>query len=191
MMKDMRQSMLDAGFTLINEHGFAGVGLMKIINEAEGTKGSFYHYFKSKEHFGEILLSDYFEEHLATLESFLNDEAMTRSERVKAYFEYWATSKLTEDFHIKCLVVKLAGEISGASGKMQMVMAEGAEKVIQRMAQFFEQGNAENNFTIQNPEETSRMMYSLWLGSTLLAAMQKRREILENAMQETLAVLER
>jgi len=44
--------MLDAGFSLINEHGFAGVGLMKIINQAEGTKGSFYHYFKSKEHFG-------------------------------------------------------------------------------------------------------------------------------------------
>ena len=116
---------------------------------------------------------------------------MTRSERVKAYFEFWATSKLTEDFQIKCLVVKLAGEISGASGKMQMVMAEGAEKVIQRMAQFFEQGCVENDFTIQNPEETSRMIYSLWLGSTLLSAMQRRRDILDSAMKETLAVLER
>lgn len=185
----MRQSMLDAGFKLINEHGFAGVGLMKIINEAQGTKGSFYHYFKSKEHFGETLLSDYFEEHLAILETFLSDDSMTRNERVKAYFQYWATSKLTDDFHIKCLVVKLAGEISGASGKMQMVMAEGAEKVIQRMAQFFEQGNTENDFTIQNPEDTSRMIYSLWLGSTLLAAMQKRREILNNAMKDTLIIL--
>ena len=72
-MKDMRQAMLDAGFSLINEHGFAGVGLMKIINQAEGTKGSFYHYFKSKEHFGEILLTNYFDEHLTKLDDFLSD----------------------------------------------------------------------------------------------------------------------
>lgn len=97
-MKDMRQAMLDAGFKLINEHGFAGVGLMKIINEAEGTKGSFYHYFKSKEHFGEILLGDCFDSHLSILDGYLSDETMTRQQRVIEYFTFWSNSKPTADF---------------------------------------------------------------------------------------------
>ena len=48
-MKDLKQKLLDVGFELISEQGFAGLGLMKIINSAEATKGSFYHHFKSIE----------------------------------------------------------------------------------------------------------------------------------------------
>jgi len=188
-MKDMRQAMLDAGFNLINEHGFSGVGLMKIINDAEGTKGSFYHYFKSKEHFGEILLADYFEEHLGTLESFLNNDSLSRQDRIKAYFEFWCESKLTEDFQIKCLVVKLAGEISGTSNKMQSVMNEGTENIVQRMASFFDEGRQAGDLHIEDPEGLSRTLYGLWLGTTLMAAMQRNRSILDNAMKETLLAL--
>ena len=67
-MKDLRQKLLDVGFDLISEQGFAGIGLTKILNEANATKGSFYHHFKSKEDFGTTLLTDYFEDHLETLE---------------------------------------------------------------------------------------------------------------------------
>ncbi|MGV2841262.1 TetR/AcrR family transcriptional regulator, partial [Vibrio cyclitrophicus] len=177
-MKDMRQAMLDAGFSLINEHGFAGVGLMKIINQAEGTKGSFYHYFKSKEHFGEILLTNYFDEHLAKLDDFLSDESLSRRDRVKAYFEFWCASKLTEDFNIQCLVVKLAGEVAGTANSLQSTMAEGSEKIILRMAKLFEEGNEAGDFNIVDPESLSRTLYGLWLGSTLMAAMQRNRSIL-------------
>lgn len=186
-MKDMRQAMLDAGFKLINEHGFAGVGLMKIINEAEGTKGSFYHYFKSKEHFGEILLGDYFDNHLSILDGYLSDETMTRQQRVIEYFTFWSDSKLTDDFQIQCLVVKLAGEISGTSNQMQSTMSEGAEKIIQRMADLFVEGNEDDDFNIADPKALSRTLYGLWLGSTLMAAMQRNRAILDTAMQETIS----
>ncbi|GIU13368.1 transcriptional regulator [Shewanella sp. c952] len=188
-MKDLRQAMLNAGFKLINEHGFAGVGLMKIINEAEGTKGSFYHYFKSKEHFGEILLNDYFEEHLAKLQTFLNDESMSRKARVEAYFEFWGESKLSRDFHIKCLVVKLAGEMAGTPNKMQLTMADGVEKIIQCMAELFIEGNEAGEFSIADPISLSRTLFSLWLGATLMTAMLRNRSILDNAMTETLTAL--
>ncbi|OED63265.1 TetR/AcrR family transcriptional regulator [Vibrio echinoideorum] len=185
-MKDMRQAMLDAGFSLINEHGFAGVGLMKIINQAEGTKGSFYHYFKSKEHFGEILLADYFDEHLVKLDDFLSDETLSRRDRVRAYFDFWCASKLTEDFSIQCLVVKLAGEVSGSSNQLQITMSEGAEKIILRLAELFKEGNEAGDFNIAEPETLSRTLYGLWLGSTLMAAMQRNRTVLDSAMEETL-----
>lgn len=76
-MKDLKQKLLDVGFDLISEQGFAGLGLMKIINGAEVTKGSFYHHFKSKEDFGAVLLANYFDDHLETLDSFLMNTSLS------------------------------------------------------------------------------------------------------------------
>ena len=185
-MKDLKQKLLDVGFDLISEQGFAGLGLMKIINSAEATKGSFYHHFKSKEDFGCVLLTNYFEEHLETLDSFLMDTSMSYQERVKAYFDYWCSEKLTADFQIKCLVVKLSGEVSGTSNQMQQVLNDGAEKIIGRMGHFFKEGVENGSFNMVDGYDTARTLYGLWLGSTLLAAMQKDRSLLDNAMKETL-----
>lgn len=185
-MKDLRQALLNVGFELISEQGFAGIGLMKIINAAGATKGSFYHHFKSKEDFGQILLQDYFERHLATLDTFLTNSEMTRQQRIQGYFNYWCTEKISEDFQIKCLVVKLAGEVSGTSNQLQKSINDGAEKIIIHMADFFNDGISEGDFSMSSSYDTSRALYGLWLGSTLLCALQKDRSILENAMKETL-----
>lgn len=184
-MKDLKQKLLNVGFDIISEQGFAGVGVMTIINAACATKGSFYHHFKSKDDFGRILLDDYFEEHLASLTQFLTNAAITRQERVIAYFENWCSTKVTDDFQIKCLVVKLSGEISGTSNDMQKSLNSGAEKLISCMSDFFEQGIIENDFSLKNSYDTSRAIYSLWLGSTLLCALQKYRSILDSAIKET------
>ncbi|GEA52707.1 transcriptional regulator [Vibrio inusitatus NBRC 102082] len=189
-MKDLKQKLLDVGFDLMSEQGFAGIGLTKILNKAEATKGSFYHHFKSKEDFGKTLLDDYFEDHLETLESYLLDTALTPPQRIKAYFDYWCSEKLTEDFQIKCLVVKLSGEIAGTSNQMQEALNEGAEKVIARMGNFFEHGIKQGDFKMKNGYDTARTLYGLWLGCTLLAAMQKDRSLLDNAMSETIKIVQ-
>ena len=185
MMKYLKQKLLDVGFDLISEQGFAGIGVMKIITAADATKGSFYHHFKSKEDFGCILLDDYFENQLTTLDHFLTTTSLEPKERICAYFQHWSVAKITNDFHIKCLVVKLSGEISGTSNQMQEVLKLGSEKMIMRMSSFFDQGISQGDFSIFNSYETSRAIYSLWLGSTLLCALQKDRTILDNAIKET------
>lgn len=185
-MKDLKQTLLDVGFDLISEQGFASLGLMTIINGANATKGSFYHHFKSKEVFGSVLLQNYFDSHLEILDHYLNDTALSYQARVESYFNHWRTEKLTADFQIKCLVVKLSGEVSGTSNQMQDTLMEGVENVIQHMGKFFEDGKNNGSFQMDNCYDTARIIYSLWLGSTLIAAMQRDRTYLDNAMQETL-----
>ncbi|WP_028021678.1 TetR/AcrR family transcriptional regulator [Enterovibrio calviensis] len=189
-MKDLKQTLLDVGFDLISEQGFASLGLMSIINAANATKGSFYHHFKSKEYFGTVLLNNYYDEHLATLERFLTDPELSYKARVHAYFQYWTDEKLTEDFRIKCLIVKLSGEVSGGSTHMQAVLSDGAEKVITRMGDFFSEGTSLGHFHISNGYDAARSIFSLWLGSTLLAAIQRDRGFLNVAMEKTLEVME-
>ena len=47
-----REALLRAGVALLSERGFAGTGLEQLLRQVGVPKGSFYHFFASKEDFG-------------------------------------------------------------------------------------------------------------------------------------------
>jgi AcrR family transcriptional regulator len=49
---DTREHILATGEQLCMHRGFTGMGLSELLKTAEVPKGSFYHYFRSKEAFG-------------------------------------------------------------------------------------------------------------------------------------------
>ena len=48
-MNGKKEEIILIGAELIHEHGYHNVGIKKILDVAQIPKGSFYHYFKSKE----------------------------------------------------------------------------------------------------------------------------------------------
>jgi TetR/AcrR family transcriptional regulator, transcriptional repressor for nem operon len=66
---DVRQHILDTAQNIIVGRGFTAVGLSEILLSANVPKGSFYHYFNSKEAFGEALLESYFSDYMVQLET--------------------------------------------------------------------------------------------------------------------------
>lgn len=56
---DVRRSILDVGQRIMAGKGFSAVGLNEVLAAAGVPKGSFYHYFASKEAFGQALLEKY------------------------------------------------------------------------------------------------------------------------------------
>ena len=55
-MSDVREKILATGQRIIAGKGFSGVGINEILATVGVPKGSFYHYFGSKEAFGEAML---------------------------------------------------------------------------------------------------------------------------------------
>ncbi|MFP3624813.1 TetR/AcrR family transcriptional regulator, partial [Burkholderia sp. SIMBA_051] len=66
---EVRQHILDTAMPILLGKGFSAVGLNEILAAAGVPKGSFYHYFGSKEAFGEALLTFYFTEYAERLEA--------------------------------------------------------------------------------------------------------------------------
>ncbi len=187
-MKDTKKALLEAGEKLINEHGFTAAGLTKIISEAGSTKGSFYHYFKSKEHFGEILLQSYFDDHVKILESFLLKEGMTGSQKIQAYFQHWCDSKLTKTFQIDCLLVRVSSEISSQTPAMKGVMSHGLKDAASRLAFFFKECSNRQDLTTDTLEVAAQSLCSLWLGSTIMSALLGSDTPLKSAMEQTIII---
>ena len=107
---DTRQHLLDTGHLMMVVKGFTGVGLNEILQTAGVPKGSFYHYFKSKEQYGQALLEDYFSRYLADMDERFAAPATSARERLMGYWQKWLDSYCEPCGEQKCLVVKLSAE---------------------------------------------------------------------------------
>ena len=58
---DTKRRLLDAATGLMMQQGFTATSVDEICEQAKLTKGSFFHYFKSKEEIGEGALDHYFD----------------------------------------------------------------------------------------------------------------------------------
>ncbi|MBN4077192.1 TetR/AcrR family transcriptional regulator [Mariprofundus ferrooxydans] len=183
---DTRQHILNCGQLLIAEKGFAGVGLSQILSDAKVPKGSFYHYFASKELFGIDLLESYFTHYLERLDTLFEHTGKAGAERLINYFDLWIETQSGNDLQSKCLIVKLAAEVSDLSVAMRTTMMHGTDAILLRLTRCISDGQADGSISNkQAAEKLALLLYQTWLGATLLAKLRHNESTLQAAMNET------
>ncbi|RKP45919.1 TetR/AcrR family transcriptional regulator [Trinickia fusca] len=182
---DVRQHILDVAYPMLLSKGFTAVGLTEVLSAARVPKGSFYHYFGSKEAFGEAILEGYFADYLAQMEA-LFDEPGTAAQRLIRYFQFWLDSQIGDEGQGRCLVVKLGAEVCDLSETMRAALKRGTDRVIACLARGIEAGNADGSVTgVADPQAAALSLYQNWLGASLLAKITRSREPLDMAMANT------
>ncbi len=181
---DVRQHILDVAKPLLLRRGFSAVGLAEILAAARVPKGSFYHYFGSKEAFGEAVLEAYFADYLARTDALLG-AAGPAAGRLVAYFRDWLDSQTGDDAQSRCLVVKLGAEVCDLSDSMRAALKRGTGQVIDRLAQCLEAGQADGSVPAgTEPSRLAATLYQTWLGAGLLAKITRDRAPLDTAMAD-------
>lgn len=190
---------LRCGERLIATKGFVGVGLAEILAAAGVPKGSFYHYFSSKERFGEALLASYMERYLAHLEQMLAPDGQPARVRLMRYWAYWNVSQCGVDGPAcdagagegsKCLVVKLSAEVADMSDTMRIALRDGTTQIVARLARCL--GEAVQDGSVPaatDPEAMALTLYEMWLGASLLAKLRRDGSSFEHALRATEALL--
>lgn len=187
---DIRQHILDTAKPIILGKGFSAVGLNELLGAAQVPKGSFYHYFKSKESFGKELLDSYFESYQVRLDALFKIEGMTGAQRLMTYWQRWLETQCGDDIEAKCLAVKLAGEVSDLSEPMRLALQRGTDLIVGRLAECIAEGSADGSLPKEmNPDNTALILYSQWLGATVLTKIRRDRTALEAAMDVTMKLL--
>ena len=174
--QDMRQHIIDVARTLMTHKGYTAVGLNEVLSAAGVPKGSFYHYFRSKEEFGEALLQEYFANYLSTIDGLLAGRN-TGAGQLMAYFDYWVESQCSHGSNDKCLVVKLGAEVCDLSDPMRLVLKGGTHKVVERLAACVERGQADGSIGSAQPAPVlAETLYQMWLGASLMAKVEQDPE---------------
>jgi TetR/AcrR family transcriptional repressor of nem operon len=187
---EVRDNILTVGQRIMSSKGFSGVGLTEILTAAKVPKGSFYHYFGSKDAFGEALLSTYFDDYLADLDRTLAQPGMTMAQRLMAYFDIWRDNQSFLDCQGKCLAVKLAAEVADLSEAMRKALDQGTSGIIARLAEAIEQGVAEGSLAVDGePRQVAEGLYQLWLGASIMVKIVRRAAPFDAALAVTRQML--
>jgi TetR/AcrR family transcriptional repressor of nem operon len=187
---DVRQSILDAGQRIMAGKGFSAVGLNEILTTAGVPKGSFYHYFGSKDAFGEALLEDYFQDYLADLDVTLCQPGLNMARRLMNYWRQWQETQSFFDCQGKCLAVKLGAEVADLSEAMRLALKRGTSAIIGRLARAIEAGVVEGSISIDDdPDRIAQSLYQSWLGASVMVKIGRTAQPFETAMATTLQIL--
>ncbi len=187
---DVRQHILDTGQSLILGRGFTAVGLNELLSTAGVPKGSFYHYFKSKEAFGAALLQAYFADYLARTDALLAGDDALAAQRLMRYWQGWMTMDNNDCLESSCLVVKLSAEVSDLSEPMRVALLDGTRQIIEHLANCLRQGAVDGSLSsLLDAPQTALALYELWLGAALLTKLRRERSALDTALFTTLRLL--
>lgn len=189
-LSDVRSHILATGQRIMAGKGYSAVGLNEILTTAGVPKGSFYHYFSSKDAYGEAMLERYFEEYLAELDGTLSQPGLTAAQRLMNYWQSWQASQSFEQCQGKCLAVKLGAEVADLSEAMRLVLRRGTEAIVGRLAQVLAEGIADESLSVVgDPASVAGSLYQLWLGASVMAKIERSTRPFATALATTRQML--
>ncbi|OPA84531.1 TetR family transcriptional regulator [Pseudomonas fluorescens] len=167
--KGARQTILETAQVIVGRKGFSAVGLNEILQAADVPKGSFYHYFNSKDAFGVVLLDNYFDHYLLGVQQLFRQPGVSWHAKLMGYWHLWIDNQTGCTDAGKCLAVKLGAEVSDLSEPMRLALQRGTARTIALLAEALRQGVEEGSvITAHFPENLAQRLYALWLGTSVM-----------------------
>ncbi|MGX9462538.1 acrylate utilization transcriptional regulator AcuR [Shewanella sp. A14] len=108
---DTRAALIRSGLEQLTEQGFTSSGIEPILKKVAVPKGSFYHYFASKEAFGQAVLQNYADYFLRKLEIHLLDDTLSPLIRIRHFVADAKAGMIRYQYKRGCLVGNLGQEV--------------------------------------------------------------------------------
>ncbi|WP_227815529.1 acrylate utilization transcriptional regulator AcuR [Nitrogeniibacter aestuarii] len=108
---ETREALVRAGLAVLTEKGFVATGIDEVLRQVGVPKGSFYHWFDSKEAFGLAVIDAYGDYFARKLARAFGDDSMPPLERVGAFVDDAAEGMARFDFRRGCLIGNLGQEM--------------------------------------------------------------------------------
>lgn len=108
---DTRAELIRSGLEHLTEFGFSSSGIDPILKKVGVPKGSFYHYFASKEDFGEKVIAHYDEYFSGKLDLHLLNTDYSPLKRLQNFVEDAVQGMTRHKFKRGCLVGNLGQEV--------------------------------------------------------------------------------
>ncbi len=190
--KSARQTILETAQLIVGRKGFSAVGLNEILQAADVPKGSFYHYFNSKDAFGVVLLDTYFDNYVQGMQQLFDQPGLTHCAKLMRYWQCWVDNQTGCTDAGKCLAVKLGAEVSDLSEPMRLALQRGTSRTIDLLAVALQRGVEDGSLLLQHsPQALAPQLYALWLGASVMSKITRTSAPFDQAQLLTRQLLGR
>ena len=179
-----RDALLLVGQDLFLKSSFNCVGLNDILKSSGVPKGSFYHYFESKEDFGLQVVEQYHRQNSEDLAELLADKSLTPYLQLKTFFEA-NISHFTEIGYCQgCLMANLSQELADVNEKLRCRISELMQLIVDQIAVAIESMEAnELNLGDLDAQEAAQVLMNSWQGAIMKMKLEKDQRALDVFMK--------
>ncbi len=150
------------GMDLLTEKGFINTGISELLSGSKIPKGSFYHYFKSKDEFGLEVLDSYGRYFDDLLDGYLLDKTFTPLDRLKNFITGATRWIIKHEFRRGCLIGNVGQEASGLDQEFCQKLDYIFQGWQSRIAACLEE--AQINHDISPQIDCQKMAAFFWIG---------------------------
>lgn len=116
---DTKALLIATGLETLTEFGFSATGIDTILKKVGVPKGSFYHYFKSKDDYGLAVIDAYNAYFVTKLTRYLNQQDVPHLERLINFTQSAARGMQKYNFNRGCLIGNLNQELNHLSDEFK------------------------------------------------------------------------
>ncbi|WP_084500188.1 TetR/AcrR family transcriptional regulator [Brevibacterium album] len=167
-----RQKLLRAGVAILTEKGLSAVGIDEVLTAAGVPKGSFYHYFPSKEAFGLAAVDSYAEYFAAKLDRWFTDASLSPLQQLRAFIADATAGMAKHDYRRGCLVGNLGQEMGALPGSFRARIVSALEDWEERTAGCLRAAEAAGQIRAgADCRQLARVFWIGWEGAVLRAKL--------------------
>jgi TetR/AcrR family transcriptional repressor of nem operon len=172
-----RQLLLHAGLEVLTEKGFATTGIEEILKRAGVPKGSFYHYFASKEAFGAALIDAYARYFANKLDKHFSNTELSPLARIEAFILDAEEGMRRHEFRRGCLIGNLGQEMAALPEafrmQLQQVFTDWQTRLTACLQAAQEAGEISREVDCQ---QWAAFFWTAWEGAVLRSKLEQKSE---------------
>nr|WP_218228026.1 MULTISPECIES: TetR/AcrR family transcriptional regulator [unclassified Pseudomonas] len=184
--------LLRCGMEILTEQGFAATGIDTVLKRIQVPKGSFYHYFESKEAFGQAVLERYADYFARKLDRCFSDLSVPPLRRLSNFVEEAKVGMAKYQFRRGCLVGNLGQEVLVLPDSFREQLELTLQDWEQRLAACLEEAVKLDEISPQHDCQTLAVYFWVgWEGAVLRARLAQHVRPLDIFFQGFLAGITR
>ena len=177
---ETRELLLRAGVEALTEKGFSATGIDEILRRVAVPKGSFYHYFDSKEAFGAELITRYGDYFARKLQRHFDDTSRSPLARLHAFIADAQAGMARHAYDRGCLIGNLGQEMGALPEAFRGQLREVFEDWQVRMAACLSAAQTEGELSAQaDCAQLAAFFWIGWEGAVLRAKLERSPAALE------------
>jgi TetR/AcrR family transcriptional repressor of nem operon len=175
-----REQLIRCGVEIFCERGYQAAGIDELRRRVDVPKGSFYHFFKSKQEFGAAVVNAYADYFERKLDRWLGDEASAPLERIRAFAEDAKRGMRKYDFQRGCLVGNLGQELGSFNDAFRHQLEAVLQSWQRRMATCLQAAIDEKALPGHaDPQALAEFFWIGWEGAILRAKLTRNNDPLD------------
>jgi len=188
--RDTKAELIRSGLEQLTESGFSASGIDLILKKVGVPKGSFYHYFPSKEVFGLAVIKSYDDYFTNKLDKYLLDESYPPLLRIENFAKSAKSGLLRYQFKRGCLVGNLGQEVDLLPDSYRQVLLDIFDSWQQRIEHCLIAAQKSGDLSVDaDCQQLADFFWIGWEGAVSRTRLSKSNQPIDNYIKYFMATL--